>query len=190
MSVSPRQQLPNTYRAFYGAFPALRPFQIEVITPLLQGHDLILQAATGSGKTEAVLAPCLERVLRAEGAAGVLYVVPTRALAQDLRRRLEPVLHDRLGLRLGIRTGDVKRLPSGAADVLLTTPESLDVMLGSPNREVRDLLQRANVLIIDEVHQFLGGLSWPPSRLPGPAAGTTRPPPAAKNCPVGDGGRA
>ncbi len=157
MSVSPRQQLPNTYRAFYGAFPALRPFQIEVITPLLQGHDLILQAATGSGKTEAVLAPCLERVLRAEGAAGVLYVVPTRALAQDLRRRLEPVLHDRLGLRLGIRTGDVKRLPSGAADVLLTTPESLDVMLGSPNREVRDLLQRANMLIIDEVHQFLGG---------------------------------
>ena len=157
MSVSPRQQLPNTYRAFYGAFPALRPFQIEVITPLLQGHDVILQAATGSGKTEAVLAPCLERVLRAEGAAGVLYVVPTRALAQDLRRRLEPVLHDRLGLRLGIRTGDVKRLPSGSADVLLTTPESLDVMLGSPNREVQDLLRRVHMLIIDEVHQFLAG---------------------------------
>jgi hypothetical protein len=42
MSPSPLQQLPNTYRAFYGAFPALRPFQIEVITPILQGHDLIL----------------------------------------------------------------------------------------------------------------------------------------------------
>ena len=157
MSLSPLQQLPNTYRAFYGAFPTLRPFQIEVITPLLQGHDLILQAATGSGKTEAVLAPCLERVLGPEGTTGVLYVVPTRALAQDLRRRLEPVLHDRLGLRLGLRTGDVKRLPGGSADVLLTTPESLDVMLGSPNREVRDLLQRVNVLIIDEVHQFLAG---------------------------------
>jgi Lhr-like helicase/predicted RecB family nuclease len=157
VSASPLHQLPNTYRAFYGAFPALRPFQIEVITPLLQGHDLILQAATGSGKTEAVLAPCLERVLHAEGAAGVLYVVPTRALAQDLRRRLEPVLHERLGLRLGLRTGDVKRLPAGTADVLLTTPESLDVMLGSPNREVRDVLRRVNVLIIDEVHQFLAG---------------------------------
>ena len=79
-----------------------------------------------------MLAPCLERVLRAEGAAGVLYVVPTRALAQDLRRRLEPVLHERLGLRLGLRTGDMKRLPAGSADVLLTTPESLDVMLGQP----------------------------------------------------------
>jgi hypothetical protein len=84
-----------------------------------------------------VLAPCLERVLRAEGAAGVLYVVPTQALAQDLRRRLEPVRHERLGLRLGLRTGDMKRLAAGTADVLLTTPESLDVMLGSPNREVR-----------------------------------------------------
>jgi superfamily II DNA/RNA helicase len=97
VSASPLHRLPNAYRAFYGAFPALRSFQSEVITPLLQGRDLILQAATGSGKTEAVLPPCLERVLSAEGAAGVLYVVPTRALAQTLRRRLEPVLHERLG---------------------------------------------------------------------------------------------
>src|SRR5918996_723838 len=59
----PLLQLPNTYRAFYGAFAALRPFQREVIQPILQGQDLILQAATGSGKTEAVLAPCLERVI-------------------------------------------------------------------------------------------------------------------------------
>lgn len=154
---SPRLQLPNTYRAFYGAFPNLRPFQIDVIAPILQGHDLILQAATGSGKTEAVLAPCLERLSRTAHPSGILYIVPTRALAQDLRRRLEPLLHERLGLRLGIRTGDVKRLPGGQADVLLTTPESLDVMLGSPNREVRTLLQRVHVLVIDEVHQFLDG---------------------------------
>jgi Lhr-like helicase len=83
-----------------------------------------------------VLAPCLERLIGSRGSEAILYVVPTRALAQDLRRRLEPILHDRLGLRLGIRTGDVKRLPAGQADVLLTTPESLDVMLGSPNRGV------------------------------------------------------
>ncbi len=153
----PLLQLPNTYRAFYGAFTALRPFQREVIQPILQGQDLILQAATGSGKTEAVLAPCLERVIGSGRSEAILYVVPTRALAQDLRRRLEPILHERLGLRLGIRTGDVKRLPAGQADVLLTTPESLDVMLGSPNREVRAFLQRVSVLIIDEVHQFIQG---------------------------------
>jgi superfamily II DNA/RNA helicase len=157
MPTSPLLQLPNTYRAFYGAFAELRPFQREVIQPILQGQDLILQAATGSGKTEAVLAPSLERLISSSGAAALLYVVPTRALAQDLRRRLEPILHERLGLRLGIRTGDVKRLPAGQADVLLTTPESLDVMLGSPNREVQAFLQRVSVLIIDEVHQFIQG---------------------------------
>lgn len=157
MADSPLWQLPNTYRTFYGAFATLHPFQREVIPSILQGQDLILQAATGSGKTEAVLAPCLERVIRSGRSEPILYVVPTRALAQDLRRRLEPILHERLGLRLGIRTGDVKRLPAGQADVLLTTPESLDVMLGSPNREVRVFLQRVSMVIIDEVHQFIQG---------------------------------
>ena len=157
MTTSPLLQLPNTYRAFYGAFAVLRPFQHEVIPPILQGQDLILQAATGSGKTEAVLAPCLERLIASGRAEAILYVVPTRALAQDLRRRLELIIHERLGLCLGIRTGDVKRLPAGQADVLLTTPESLDVMLGSPNHDIRAFLQRVSVLIIDEVHQFIQG---------------------------------
>ena len=157
MTTSPLLQLPNTYRAFYGAFAVLRPFQHEVIPPILQGQDLILQAATGSGKTEAVLAPCLERLIASGRSEAILYVVPTRALAQDLRRRLQPIIHERLGLCLGLRTGDVKRLPAGHADVLLTTPESLDVMLGSPNRDIRAFLQRVSVLIIDEVHQFIQG---------------------------------
>jgi Lhr-like helicase len=157
VTISPLSQLPNTYRAFYGAFAVLRPFQHEVIPPILQGQDLILQAATGSGKTEAALAPCLERLIASGRAEAILYVVPTRALAQDLRRRLEPIIHERLGLRLGIRTGDAKRLPAGNADVLLTTPESLDVMLGSPNHDIRAFLQRVSVLIIDEVHQFIQG---------------------------------
>jgi superfamily II DNA/RNA helicase/predicted RecB family nuclease len=157
VAVSALFQLPHTYRAFYSAFASLHPFQQEVIAPLLSGQDLILQAATGSGKTEAVLAPCLERVLTAPGAAAILYVVPTRALVHDLRRRLQPIVHERLGLRLGVRTGDVKRMPAGQADVLLTTPESLDVMLGSPNRDVQAFLQRVSVLIVDEVHQLIQG---------------------------------
>lgn len=157
MITSPLLQLPNTYRAFYGTFPALRAFQQEVILPVLNGQDVILQAATGSGKTEAVLAPCLERVLRSARAEAVLYVVPTRALVHDLRRRLQPLLHERLGVHLGIRTGDVKRLPGGQADLLLTTPESLDVMLGSANPEVRAFLEHVTMLVVDEVHQLIEG---------------------------------
>ena len=157
MTISPLVQLPNTYRAFYGSFSALRPFQHDVIAPILHGHDLILQAATGSGKTEAVLAPCLERVIASGRTQAVLYVVPTRALVHDLRRRVEPLMRERLGLVLGMRTGDVKRLPAGQADLLLTTPESLDVMLGSSNREVREFLQRVRMLVVDEVHQLVQG---------------------------------
>src|SRR3989442_6477410 len=151
MTTAPLLQLPNTYRAFYGAFATLRPFQRDVITPILQGHDVIVQAAAGSGKPAAALAPCLERILASGSTAAVLYVVPTRALAQDLRRRLEAVLHERLGLRLGIRIGDIKRMPAGQADVLLTTPEMLDVMVGEPDREVPAILEALPVLHISRM---------------------------------------
>ena len=96
-------------------------------------------------------------MVRTAGAEAVLYVVPTRALVHDLQRRVEPIIHERLELRLGVRTGDVKRLPTGQAAVVLTTPESLDVMLGSTNREVQVFLGRVRMLIIDEVHQLLHG---------------------------------
>ena len=154
-SASPLLQLPNVYRAFYGSFPHLHPIQRQAIEPLLQGRDLVLQSTTGSGKTEAVLAPCTERVIRSEREETILYVVPTRALAIDLERRLEPILRERLGLCLGVRTGDRKRAGGGRPDLLLTTPESLDVALGSSNPDVRGFVQRVRTVIIDEVHPFV-----------------------------------
>ncbi len=151
---SPLLSLPNTYRAFYGSFTHLYPIQQQIIDPLLQGKDLILQSATGSGKTEAVLAPCLERVIQAGRERSVLYVVPTRALAVDLERRLAPIV-ERLGLRMGLRTGDIKRPGGARPDLLLTTPESLDVALGSANADTRGFVQRIGAVIIDEVHPLI-----------------------------------
>lgn len=154
-SISPLRQLPNTYRAFYGAFPYLYPFQKQSIEPILQGKDLILQSATGSGKTEAVLAPCVERVIQSERQQTALYVVPTRALAVDLERRLTPVLKDRLGLQMGIRTGDFKRAGGALPDLLLTTPESFDVLIGSSNADLKHFVQRIRTVIIDEAHPLI-----------------------------------
>jgi len=74
---------------------------------VLDGKDLIIQSATGSGKTEAVLAPVSERIIRSGLQNSALYIVPTRALAFDIRRRFEGVLTERLGIRLAIRTGDI-----------------------------------------------------------------------------------
>ncbi|MGK5090872.1 DEAD/DEAH box helicase [Deltaproteobacteria bacterium TL4] len=150
---SPLLLLPNTYRAFYGTFTQLSSVQIEVIAPLLEGRDVILQAATGSGKTEAVLAPCVEQLICSQQKNKILYLIPTRALAMDLERRLAPTLA-RLELSLGLRTGDVKRTGGGNPDVLLTTPESLDVVLGSNNADMRSYTKQIRMVIIDEVHTF------------------------------------
>lgn len=153
---SPLLALPHTYRAFYGTFPALRPLQRATVGPLLAGRDLVLQAATASGKTEAVLAPCLERMIREERRWSAIYVVPTRALARDLARRLEGAVRERLGLTLAVRTGDRVRRGGELPDLILTTPESLDVALGSQNPARRASLARTGVVILDEAHASAG----------------------------------
>ena len=60
---SPLEQLPNTYRPFFGRFSALTIAQKALIQPILQGRDVVLQAGTGLGKTEGVLAPATERLM-------------------------------------------------------------------------------------------------------------------------------
>ena len=152
---SPLLKLPNTFRVFYGAFASLFPFQIQSIDPILQDRDLILQSGTGSGKTEGVLAPCLERVILSGGLDRLLYVVPTRALAFDLKRRLAPVITPRLGLGLGVRTGDIKRRGGRTPHLMITTPESLDVLLGSKNPDLRAYVAAIRMVIIDEVHPLV-----------------------------------
>jgi replicative superfamily II helicase len=99
-----------------------------------------------------------------------LYIVPTRALAFDIRRRFGGLLKERLGIRLAIRTGDKKSAGGGRPDLILTTPESLDVMLGSSNDDLRAFLQHVRTIIIDEVHPFVHQyrgqqLSWLMQRL-------------------------
>ncbi|MBF0301413.1 MAG: DEAD/DEAH box helicase [Desulfamplus sp.] len=152
---SPLFKLPNTFRAFYGAFSELHAAQREAISPILEGKDLILQSATGSGKSEAVLAPCIERVIQSNRQFTLLYIIPTRALAVDLKRRFESVITERLGLNLSIRTGDVKQRGGKPPDIMFTTPESLDVMLGSTNEAIRAFLNSVRCVIIDEVHPLI-----------------------------------
>ena len=147
--------LPNTFRPFYGSFLHLHPVQVQGIVPILAGRDLVLQAATGAGKSEAVLAPCLERVITSGRTHGILYIIPTRALAKDLLRRFETVITERLGLGLAIRTGDLKRTGTKRPDIMFTTPESLDVMLGSANQDLKGFLSRVGCVIIDEVHPLV-----------------------------------
>lgn len=151
---SPLELLPNTYRAFFSAFSGLTAAQKQLIQPILKGEDVILQASTGSGKTEAVLAPATEKLLTHPSYFTIVYIVPTRALALDMNRRIKPI-YNKLGLKSGIRTGDGKHFRDAQPHLLIMTPESLDVMLGSSNQDNKHFLKHVQIIIIDEVHLFL-----------------------------------
>lgn len=152
--MSPLEQLPNVYRSFFGKFSYLQPAQKALIQPILDGQDVVLQAGTGLGKTEAVLAPATERLITDLTPFTIVYIVPTRALALDMHRRIQPIYKE-LGLKSGIRTGDGKTLKEAKPDLLILTPESLDVLVGSQNAANRYFLKHLRVMIIDEAHAFL-----------------------------------
>jgi ATP-dependent Lhr-like helicase len=139
----------------------LRPFQDAVIPPILAGKHLIILAPTAGGKTEAAFFPVLSRML-SEGWAGlsVLYICPIKALLNNLDVRLQRYC-TLLGRQSALWHGDVKtaarrRILREPPDCLLTTPESLEVMLISPNVDAARLFDQLQVVIIDEIHAFAG----------------------------------
>lgn len=142
---------PAVGRAFYGGFSKLRPAQQAAIEAVTSGEDVIVLAGTGSGKTEAVLAPSVSRhldtLIFAESPV-VLYIAPTRALVNDTFRRIQPVLN-LIRISAGVRHGEQddlsKKIPLA---VLVTTPESLDVLLFKS----RDKLAAVRTVIVDEAH--------------------------------------
>jgi ATP-dependent Lhr-like helicase len=137
--------------AFYGRFSSLRPAQDAAIPPIVSGQNVVLSSGTGSGKTEAVVAPLLSRYWRQaveSDALTILYIAPTKALANDLAKRLHAPL-EALGLLVGVRHGDRDDLASGKTPhFLLTTPESLEVMLFRKDKALASI----RALVIDEVH--------------------------------------
>jgi ATP-dependent Lhr-like helicase len=142
---------PRIASAFYGGFQELRPVQAAAIEPLITGRNVVLSSGTGSGKTEAVTAPLMSRFwidALKEDQTVMLYVAPTKALINDIAKRLESVLQP-LSLRVGIRHGDRNDLNRASKPhVLITTPESLNVML----RKKEPLLAQVRCVVIDEIH--------------------------------------
>lgn len=147
-----RSSLPKTYYALLARFPQLTEIQRLAIPPLLRGQNALLLAPTASGKTEAFLAPLLERNFEGlrQQQGHLLMVCPTRALVNDAARRLEKPLNQ-LGLRLCRRTSDHSQDPAQhPAALWITTPEGLDSLLCRHGR----WLQSTLALILDEIHQF------------------------------------
>ncbi len=139
----------------------LRPFQEAVIPRILSGQHLIVLAPTAGGKTEAAFFPVVSRMLSEDWSGlSVLYVCPIKALLNNLDARLQRYC-TLVGRQSALWHGDVKqsakkRLLREPPDCLLTTPESLEVMLVSQNVDAPSLFSNLRVVIVDEIHAFAG----------------------------------
>lgn len=163
--------------AFLGEFCGLRKIQRRAIPPILSGRNVLVSSATASGKTEAILAPLIKRVLgQSRGSVNrvrILLLAPTRALVNDLTTRIDGPL-SRLGVTCGRQTSD-RREKHKNPFVLVTTPESFDSMLVRDARleagtVVDHLLAGVKSVFVDEVHLFDGTargdqLNWLLGRL-------------------------
>lgn len=139
----------------------LRTLQEEAIQPVLEGKHALLLAPTAGGKTEAAVFPLLSRMLREDWRhVSVLYVCPLRALLNNLEIRLSRYL-DLVGRRVALWHGDTsptarRRIASDPPDLLLTTPESLEVMLVSSKTDAAQLFRGVKAVVVDEMHAFAG----------------------------------
>lgn len=124
--------------------------QTRVIPKILNGINVVIASPTASGKTEAVTAPAIEQLFDASEAISpfsVVYIVPTRALANDTYARLADAVQAS-NLICGIKHGDKPNLQSKPPHFLITTPESLDSLICRRPNDFRNL----KTLIIDEIH--------------------------------------
>ena len=139
----------------------LRPFQEQVIPNVIAGDHLIILAPTAGGKTEAAFFPTLSRMLTEDWPGlSVLYVCPIKALLNNLDHRLSHYC-ELLGRRSGLWHGDVgtsarKKILREPPNCLLTTPESLEVMLVSRSVDEQRMFENLQMIIVDEVHAFAG----------------------------------
>ena len=159
---------------FAAAFAEPTPAQTGAWEAVSAGHHALVVAPTGSGKTLSAFLWSLDRLATSpvperRQRCRVLYVSPLKALAVDVERNLRAPLvgirqtAERLGLevpeiRVGVRSGDTtaqerRRLQTTPPDIVITTPESLFLMLTS---QAREALRSVDTVILDEVHAVAG----------------------------------
>ncbi len=144
------------------------PFQRKTWEAFLEGKHGLLNAPTGSGKTYALWFPILLQYLREHPNPGekvpkglkAVWITPLRALSQEIRQSAERITRDLdLPFSVGIRTGDTsqaerarqrKKMP----DLLITTPESLQLLLAT--KDYAKTFRSCYAIVVDEWHELLG----------------------------------
>ncbi len=157
------------------AFEAATLTQLQAWPAIKSGHDVLIAAPTGSGKTLAAFMSALDTLVH-EGVQKpladktmVLYISPLKALSNDIQRNLEwPLQGIReqlqkldepdVAIRTWVRTGDTTQAERSAMrklapHIVITTPESLYILLGSESG--RDMLRSVRTVIVDEIHALV-----------------------------------
>src|SRR6476661_946611 len=151
---------PQVREWFLRAFEAPTAAQEQAWPAIARGEDVLLSAPTGSGKTLAAFLWGLDRLVAdplpdGDRRTRLVYVSPLKALSYDIERNLRAPLRGIGGdVSVAIRTGDTPQKERQAMlrtppDVLITTPESLYLMLTSRAREI---FTDVDWVIVDEIH--------------------------------------
>ena len=155
-----KAQLNRTWPVFFARHGNFTAVQQRAMPPILSGQNTLVIAATAAGKTEAAIAPLLERHVLGDASAAcppelrILYICPTRALVRDLYERLAGPLRT-LGVSLTMKSGDTGPVSlDQPPTVLITTPESTDSLLTRGPR----ILGALRAVVLDEIHLFDGGV--------------------------------
>ncbi|MEM9978995.1 MAG: ligase-associated DNA damage response DEXH box helicase, partial [Cyanobacteria bacterium P01_D01_bin.2] len=136
------------------------PFQQQTWDAYLRGHSGLIQVPTGSGKTyAAVMGPIADMLARPGQGLQLLYITPLRALSRDIEKSIQKPIAD-MGwpLQVESRTGDTKsaqraRQKKKLPEILITTPESLSVLLSY--KGARQRFGHLRAVILDEWHELM-----------------------------------
>ena len=143
--------------------------QVQALPLILDTQDdVVISAATASGKTEAAFLPLLTRLWKDQSPAGaspqgvILYVAPVKALINDQVERLQ-LFCERMDISVYPWHGDVgqsvrKRFFADPCGVVLITPESLESLLFRRGAELRQIFAELQAVVIDELHAFIGNV--------------------------------
>ncbi len=144
------------------------PFQKKTWKAFLQGKHGLLNAPTGSGKTYALWFPIVLDYIKRhpdyktkhKKGLKAIWITPLRALSQEIKQSAERVTQDlETQMTVGIRTGDTStkeraRQKTTMPDLLITTPESLQLLLSS--KGYAKVFQDCSAIVVDEWHELLG----------------------------------